>query len=236
MTLICLYGLPASGKTTLVRRISERISTNVFSFDLLPIESTIYAEYRKKCEQEVRHYLELHSETIRGKKAVVIVDDVCYLRSMRRVFHRMANKFGLNFVSICVSCSLADCLTRNAKRRSPQQVEEQTIRRLNEALEISDDSWIYNENLDDLMNYVNSLPLLDLPTTDLPSHDGQNSVCDVDMISREAVAKIRLSFESFDGRTMSQLRKEFVAEFKKKKITFEDASDLLLERYKLKVG
>ncbi|CAJ0586060.1 unnamed protein product, partial [Mesorhabditis spiculigera] len=205
MSLICLVGIPASGKTTLAQRLASALPQfRVFEFDeRTPGPS--YHQFRKERLAEVEVYLQ---SSARSSEALLL-DDTCHLRSMRRPYARLARRFALRFAEIYVECDLATALARNSRRQGVDRLEEATIQRVHGTLEIPEDAFRFTgNNFEDLLVFLKGPILRPESTSTLASSPGPDFPLDV--LSRNAVAELKRQMPAFDGRLLSRIRREFV--------------------------
>ncbi|CAJ0568487.1 unnamed protein product, partial [Mesorhabditis spiculigera] len=209
MSLICLVGIPASGKTTLAQRLASALPQfRVFEFD----EHTpgpSYHQFRKERLAEV----EAHLQSSARSSEALLIDDTCHLQSMRRPYARLARRFALRFAEIYVECDLATALARNSRRQSVGRLEEATIQRVHERLEIPEDAFRFTGiNFEDLLAFLRRLeskepPLRPKSTSASVSSPGPDFPLDV--LSRNAVAELKRQMPNSDGRLLSRIRREF---------------------------
>lgn len=74
------------------------------------------------------------------ERALVLIDDNLYYRSMRFEWFKLARDCSLGFCQVFVSCPLEEAIRRNASRKSP--VPESSIRVMESKLELPrEESW-----------------------------------------------------------------------------------------------
>ena len=123
--LICLTGLPASGKTTFAKTLKlilekrfEKLSIRIIDPDI--IRNTMTSnnfDYLLEPIVKERNLAEVRAELSKGK--VVISDDLNYYSSMRHNLKIIADRFKLNFFIIYISTPFETCLKWNKKRGEP---------------------------------------------------------------------------------------------------------------------
>lgn len=123
--LICLVGLPASGKSTLAFKLKEFIEQNVDKFKVKIIDPDKIRDeiapdkFNPKKEQLVRkRYLEQIEKALKEGYGV-ISDDLNYYTSMRHDLKLIADGLNLNFFIVHVSTPLEICLEWNIQRGKP---------------------------------------------------------------------------------------------------------------------
>jgi tRNA uridine 5-carbamoylmethylation protein Kti12 len=171
--LICLTGLPASGKTTLAYKIKNYFESRLNRFNITIIDPDIIRkeitaeEFDYKKEQTVR---EINLESV--KKAlkegqIVISDDLNYYTSMRHDLKEIAESLNVNFYIIHVSTPLDICIKWNEKRGKP--IPNKIIKNIHKKFDdFSKYSWDIpfdkldfskledlDQHIDDLINKIN---------------------------------------------------------------------------------
>lgn len=117
--IVLLCGLPASGKTTLAQtlhRIWQRQklpNVSVISIDALQTEQSFSPSDWHTARDKA---FELVAEAVKRERALVMVDDTMFYRSMRRKYFALAADMDAAFVLVHVTCPVKRCLQRNAKR------------------------------------------------------------------------------------------------------------------------
>ncbi|VDM96499.1 unnamed protein product [Thelazia callipaeda] len=192
MALVLLMGIPGSGKTELSRKLRESFGDSVctvFSYDDifnddgfvehiwgedsvggsmvklygLNAESRNARSERKRCEYQIQKFLKAQFYAEGGNVFMVtVVDDIFYLKSMRRPFRKMSSKFNLSFLTVLVDVPVEKALIQNMQRCERHQVPESTIRKIYEEMELpsgNDDFFRYqSENdLQTLLLYISSI-------------------------------------------------------------------------------
>uniref|UniRef100_A0A224XVN3 Putative conserved secreted protein n=1 Tax=Panstrongylus lignarius TaxID=156445 RepID=A0A224XVN3_9HEMI len=181
--LICLVGLPASGKTTLAHNIKAkyqmRYNVDIISFDIEISQDGDMSWKNKRsavhCSVKllIQKYL-----TSSDKHTLIVLDDNMFYKSMRYEYFQLARKYSLGFCEIYLSSPLEMCLKLNKQRAN--QVADSTIIKMNALLEVPDSSannWetniviLTNQSLspDDWLNVENTLhKCLLTPVKDFP--------------------------------------------------------------------
>ncbi|VDK83847.1 unnamed protein product [Litomosoides sigmodontis] len=187
MALVLVIGAPGSGKTTLCRELKAKLGDEVcvtFSYDdifnddgfmenvwgdeyasgsMLKLyglnKSTNAHSERKRCENRIREFLKVQLSAEDIVPPVIVVDDILYLKSMRRPFRRMSAMYQLPYLVVFVDVPLVKALTQNMQRPVKNRIPESTIRKIYEQMELPSKD---NDNGDSLFVYqsINDLKLL----------------------------------------------------------------------------
>ncbi|CAL2035634.1 unnamed protein product [Caenorhabditis brenneri] len=142
MALILIMGIPASGKSTLRRRLQTAHP------DL--IESTSFDEFRVSnstkttdTARNLRKFFESHVEQkiskIQNSQKIFLIEDIFHLKSMRRPFQKSARKNNLEFGVIHLDVEISEAIRRNSLRRGEEKQKEETILKIFENLEMSEE-------------------------------------------------------------------------------------------------
>uniref|UniRef100_A0A0A9XV27 L-seryl-tRNA(Sec) kinase n=1 Tax=Lygus hesperus TaxID=30085 RepID=A0A0A9XV27_LYGHE len=140
VSLLCLVGIPGSGKTTVARAIENYVkgrSGNVVVIEYdSHIDNNVFARGEWKDSRihllgKVEKIAEELTKTER--KSVVILDDNFYYRSMRYDVYKIAKKFNLGFGQIFLDVPLEVCIRRNMSRTKP--LNSETINKMKALLE-----------------------------------------------------------------------------------------------------
>jgi O-phosphoseryl-tRNA(Sec) kinase len=123
--LICLTGLPASGKTTFANKLKESLEKKFKKLTVSIIDPDIIRhtmapnEFDYNLEPIVRekNLTEVNNEL--GKGNIVISDDLNYYSSMRHDLKNLADIFNINFFIIHISTPFETCLKWNEMRGEP---------------------------------------------------------------------------------------------------------------------
>jgi len=148
--LICLTGLPASGKSTFANKFKAALEktydkTRVKIIDPDIIRQKISPDkFEPEKEQIVRKKnLEIiRRELERGY--LVISDDLNYYSSMRHDLKEIAESFRINFIIIHIATPIEICLKWNEARGSP--IPNEVIKKIHDKFDNFDKySWDYPE-------------------------------------------------------------------------------------------
>ena len=149
--LILLCGLPASGKSTLVRtlcriwkRLDVPMDVSVISVDALQRETTFSASDWHAARDRAFTLVQDALKREREGQLLLVVDDTMFYRSMRRRFFLLATELSCAFHLLYVQCPLDSCLTRNAGRMVP--LPDETIQCAHARFELPDGSQHYWES------------------------------------------------------------------------------------------
>ncbi len=123
--LVCLTGLPASGKSTFAYKLKSILENKFPNYSVSIIDPDIIREniapdkFDHKKEQEVRkNNLELVKKTLK-EGHVVISDDLNYYTSMRHDLKKIAEDMNIKFLIIHISTPMVICLKWNENRGNP---------------------------------------------------------------------------------------------------------------------
>lgn len=76
----------------------------------------------------------LQQSTQSGSK-LLIVDDIMYLRSMRREVYKLARQYSIPLLTIWVDTSMDIALYRNGTRQGRQRIPDETIEKIHSRFE-----------------------------------------------------------------------------------------------------
>uniref|UniRef100_A0A0H2UI54 Uncharacterized protein n=1 Tax=Rhodnius prolixus TaxID=13249 RepID=A0A0H2UI54_RHOPR len=147
--LVCLVGLPASGKTTLARDIMThyqmKYNVVVVSFDneIMWDGGISWKSKRSAVHSSVTKLIQKYI-TSSARSTLIILDDNMFYRSMRYEYYQLSREYSLGFCEIYLSTPLEICLKLNRQRINP--VADSTILKMNALLEVpnSANSWETN--------------------------------------------------------------------------------------------
>jgi len=120
--LICLVGLPASGKSTFAQKFKELIEQKSDDFNVRIIdpdiirESIVHGDFNHKKEKIVRKKNLKSIKKALSTGNIVISDDLNYYSSMRHELMKIAEKAKVRFFIIHVATPLEICLKWNEER------------------------------------------------------------------------------------------------------------------------
>uniref|UniRef100_A0A1I7UFB7 Guanylate kinase-like domain-containing protein n=1 Tax=Caenorhabditis tropicalis TaxID=1561998 RepID=A0A1I7UFB7_9PELO len=205
MSIILLMGIPGAGKTTLRRRLDTIESTSFDDFrrqQRRPIENPREArkEFERYVEKEIRK---------RGNEDIYLIEDIFYLKSMRRPFRRMSKRLHMKYGVIHLKIGILEALKRNLEREETQT--EETIRRIERRMEEEEKALcltpedIESIGLEDILKRI---PLeqppepIAHPPILLESHSNN-----LDVSTRRAVSELIQNDRSLNGKRMAEARK-----------------------------
>lgn len=123
--LICLVGLPASGKTTFAYQLKETIENIIENFKVIIIDPDKIRDqlspkkFDHSREQIVRgRYFKAINTSLKDNN-IVISDDLNYYSSMRHDLKEIADRLEIRFFIIHIATPLKTCLSWNKKRGKP---------------------------------------------------------------------------------------------------------------------
>ncbi|KAL3989629.1 Chromatin associated protein KTI12 family protein [Acanthocheilonema viteae] len=185
MAIVLLMGIPGSGKTYLCGELKAKLGDEIcstFSYDdifnddgfmeymwgeqcangsILKMyglnECTNVHNERKRCENRIREFLKAQLTIKDIVPPVIVIDDIFYLKSMRRPFRRMSTMYHLPYLVVFVDVPIATALTRNMQRPIRCRISESTIRKIHQQMELPSncgDSFIIYQSIDDLKSLV----------------------------------------------------------------------------------
>jgi tRNA uridine 5-carbamoylmethylation protein Kti12 len=153
--LICLTGLPASGKTTFAKKLKLILEKRVSNLSVRIVDPDIIRQemapnkFNSNLEPVVREKNLTEISTELGKGKAVISDDLNYYSSMRHDLKILADNFNTNFFIIHISTPFKTCLKWNKKRGEP--IPNEIIGKINEKFDdFGKYKWDYPVNKIDL--------------------------------------------------------------------------------------
>lgn len=244
MALLLVMGLPAAGKSTLCRQLTADCrQSSLFSLDDIIGRQTIPDHAaRKRFEKTIRSRLEELATAVDEETAgwhLVTVDDNLYLKSMRRPFERMARRFGFSFLVAVVPCSLQEALRRNSQREGEERVAEETIRMMNDAMEISDECEEVKEYKELLRRVREAKRLPPRPAEEDEAEDEQHVSTTAETNETALRRSVqRLVKDGYDGKRLSIAKKAAWEEIKgiSRILSQEKLETALKRHYWLVVG
>lgn len=159
--LICLVGLPASGKTTFAKKFKEFIEQKLDIFKVKIIDPDKIRnklapdEFDYKKEQLVRKHNLNKIENALKDGNIVISDDLNYYSSMRHDLKRIAERLNLSFFIIHISTPLEICIKWNKDRGEliPDSVIEKIAHKFDNFDKYNWDYPIAKINLSEVRNF-----------------------------------------------------------------------------------
>ena len=92
----------------------------------------------------IQHNAPLQAST--SLTPILIIDDIMYLRSMRRKIYVMTRNNSLPLLVVWIKTTLETALIRNNLRTGRAKISIDTIMKINEALQPPDKSFIFDRN------------------------------------------------------------------------------------------
>ena len=123
--LVCLVGLPASGKSTFAYKLKELLESksNIFKVKIIDPdeirENVVPGEFNHGKEQIVRRKNLESVRQVLEAGFIAINDDLNYYTSMRHDLKNIADKLGLKCFIIHISTPLETCIKWNKNRGKP---------------------------------------------------------------------------------------------------------------------
>lgn len=185
--LLCLIGLPASGKSHLATKLvhflqheKKLVPSTIIDIDNIRREM-VTGPFCPAEEKEVIHEKFHRIEKMLSSHSLVIVDDVHYLASMRHDCLEIALKNNALYCSLYIKTPLSQCLQWNAARGYP--IPDSVIQRMADEFDPPGNKyawdrprWIYSpskENLDHFLTVM--IPELVQLSTTQKSHIGSST-------------------------------------------------------------
>lgn len=182
-TVILLGGLPASGKSTLARRLVETLGSGAIHLEYDQLEDSLVENRIKEERREAWHEArkvavsELETRLLQAKSSddcpfIFLLDDNFHLRGMRKQIHRMLLKYKpIKFGIIWMKTPMETCLDRNQHRE--RKVPHHVFEKMGLAVELPRAVWeenclLVDENtpFQSVISFVESCSeIVDLPET-----------------------------------------------------------------------
>lgn len=145
VSLLCLIGLPGSGKTILAESLKTYFAENGVNAECIEYDMHIEEIHCTDGEwKRQRHELLESVRRVAGEfkksagKSVIVLDDNFYYRSMRYEVYRIAKEFRLGFGQIFLNLPYDLCCSRNSSR--PKPVPSEVMSRMKSLFEPPDAS------------------------------------------------------------------------------------------------
>ena len=185
-TVILFGGLPASGKSTLARRLVETLGSRAIHLEYDQLEHSIVEtqniqdEDRREAWHEARKVAlsELETKLVQAKEnhghpcRIFLLDDNFHLRGMRKQIHRLLlNYKPIKFGLIWLKTPMGICLDRNQNRE--RKVPSHVFEKMGLSMELPRAAWEANvlqvdedTPFQSVVSFVSSCPeIVDLPDT-----------------------------------------------------------------------
>jgi tRNA uridine 5-carbamoylmethylation protein Kti12 len=197
-TVILFGGLPASGKSTLARRLVKEYEGRVNHLEYDALEDSIVAqqteEERREAWNEARqvaiqqledHFTNNDEATADDDVArrLILMDDNFHLRGMRKQIHRiLLNHKPVNFGIIWMQTPMQTCLERNRQRE--RQIPVHVFEKMSQAMEPPriawENSWIEvgeDASFGNVLSFVEACPeIVDLPEVNEEQQEADRQV------------------------------------------------------------
>jgi len=164
--LICLAGLPASGKSTFAKKLKAVVEQKYNNLDVRIIDPDIIRlnltsnkfDYEKEYIIREENLKKIKSELEKGH--IVISDDLNYYSSMRHDLRDIADNLNVDFYSIHIATPIEICLKWNENRGEP--IPNMVIQRIHEKFDTFNRySWDVADAVYDLSQIVDLNALID---------------------------------------------------------------------------
>ena len=118
--VVWLTGLPASGKTTIARRVGEYLQSRGFRVEILDgdeVRRWLSPEAGFSREDRERHLRRVAyvSRLLARNGVAVLASFVSPYRNVREEARKIIESEGLKFIEVYVKCSLEECIRRDPK-------------------------------------------------------------------------------------------------------------------------
>lgn len=133
---ICVVmGLPGSGKTTTCKFFIDTSHTDLaekdteivyFCFDELAKQFQAKKSTYKEFRNQVYEYIEDNLNKllpITDRRFVLLLDDIMYYRSMRRVYYNLCKKYKISYCQVYMKCDYHMAITRNTFRKGDDRFD-----------------------------------------------------------------------------------------------------------------
>lgn len=180
-TVILMGGLPASGKSTLVKKITRRYDGHAIHLEYDNVEDSLISETsedgrreawnraRKLVVDQLEGYLQKRKK---NNAEIFIMDDNFHLRGMRKQIHRLLLRYKpVRFGILWLDTPLEECMRRNQKRE--RKVPDHILVKMHQVIELPRAQWesswlkIHPEtSVASIFQFIDSCAdIIDLPDT-----------------------------------------------------------------------
>ena len=238
--LLVLCGIPASGKTTLARKLYD-ISSITEVVQLISTDTwrddEYYADFQPEREQEVRKKALDATKVALRKGESVIHDDTNYYSSMRHELYSLAVEKRCKFAIVFINTPLDIALKWNTNR--DVFVPSDVITRINERLDIPGSKYVWDvpihqvdlsseDVIDAAKGILGALNNLKPIHTEPPASPGIAEK--YDKATREIVSEFLIQEPKLrQNPEVSHIRRKVMHHAVKKETSLEDTRRLLLE-------
>ncbi|MBY8991129.1 MAG: adenylyl-sulfate kinase [Candidatus Lokiarchaeota archaeon] len=206
--IVCLAGLPASGKTTFAKILRDIIkkkfnTEKVFTIDPDVIRQSIIPikfDYKFEPEVRIKNLTEIRVKLHEGN--IVISDDLNYYTSMRHDLKKLSEDFNICLFIIHISTPLKICLKWNKARGKP--IPNKIIRRINRKF---DNFYKYNWDNPEVNYDMSQIQDLNKKVENLVEKFMESVNHPKKVIESEGKAKIELNIEN---ENLDKITREYV--------------------------
>lgn len=156
VVIVLLCGLPGAGKSTISAHIvsesrKRSFKASVVSFDDFVTEDwnqTSFKEGREKGLSILSNLVQAFNEKPASDAitTVIIVDDIMYLKSMRRKVYVVARDNNCPLITVLVDAELRTILERNAARHGKARIEQSVIHKIHSNFENPCSSMVFDRH------------------------------------------------------------------------------------------
>ncbi len=204
--LICLVGLPASGKTTFANKIKTIIEKGFNNFKVKIIDPDLIREslnpdkFDYKMEQKVRKKNLKAIKNALEDGYIVISDDLNYYSSMRNDLKKISENLDKDFFIIHIATPLETCIKWNIKRGLP--ISNELIQNI-------------NEKFDNFDRYSWDMPIIKFDFTNIKdlNQEAENLL---DLIDNTFVDKEKSAINDYNNYESSNIDNENLDKYTRK--------------------
>jgi tRNA uridine 5-carbamoylmethylation protein Kti12 len=230
--VVCLAGLPASGKSTFAIKLKKALDAKFNPLVVMIIDPDIIRQaispgnFDYRLESKVREYYLTETRKELQKGTIVISDNLNYYVSMRHDLKELAKDFQVNFFIIHISTPFNVCVQWNRKRG--KTIPNKVIRKVYKKFDSFDKySWDHPlrefdlsqiQNLDEEIENLANIIIQKIESSSLKKEKAQVSEEtfntdneNLDRITRELVGTLLRSSEFlFLRKSILKARKQFI--------------------------
>ncbi len=136
--LIIIAGLPATGKSTLAKKLAEKINAVVLNTDVIRKEMLPKPKYTEEEKRLIYNVLFLLTKYLLMNNINVILDGTFYKRSIRRKAYEIAEKLGKKIIIIECVCNeevVKERLIKRSKERSISDADYEVYKKIKSQFE-----------------------------------------------------------------------------------------------------